>query len=170
MEMQTNITTERLLLNIITEEDHDFMQELMNTHGWIQFIGDRRIHSREAAIGYINAINGRPNFYYWLVRLKETHSPVGIITFIKRDYLDHFDIGFAFLPEYNGNGYAYEAAREVLSVVRLQGEHQIVQATTLPENVRSIKLLNRLGLGFTGKIMVGKNELCLYSTTFNVDA
>jgi [ribosomal protein S5]-alanine N-acetyltransferase len=162
--MQTNITTERLLLNIMTEEDHDFMQELMNTEGWIQFIGDRSIHSREAAIAYINTINGRPNFYYWLVRLKETHSPVGIITFIKRDYLAHFDIGFAFLPEYNGKGYAYEAAREVLSLVRLQPEYQTVQATTLPENVRSIKLLNKLGLRFTGKIMVGKNELCLYST------
>lgn len=162
--MQTNITTERLLLTIITEEDHDFMQELMNTAGWIQFIGDRRIHSREATIAYINTINGKPNFDYWVVRLKETHSPVGIITFIKRDYLAHFDIGFAFLPEYNGKGYAYEAAREVLSVVRLQPEHQIVQASTLPANVRSIKLLNKLGLHFTGKIMVGKNELCLYST------
>lgn len=162
--MQTNITTERLLLNIITEEDHDFMQELMNTEGWIQFIGDRSIHSREAAIAYINTINARPNFYYWLVRLKETHRPVGIITFIKRDYLDHFDIGFAFLPGYNGKGYAYEAAREVLSLVKLQAEHQVVQATTLPENVRSIKLLNKLGLHFTGNIMVGKNELSLYST------
>ena len=162
--MQTDIITERLLLNIITEEDYDFMQKLMNTDGWIQFIGDRGIHSKEAAIAYINTINGRPNFYYWLVRLKETHSPVGIITFIKRGYLAHFDIGFAFLPEYNGKGYAYEAAREVLSLVRLQPEHQIVQATTLPGNLHSIKLLNKLGLRFTGKIMVGKNELCLYST------
>ena len=48
--MQANITTESLLLNIVTEEDHDFMQELMNTEGWIQFIGDRSIHSGEAAI------------------------------------------------------------------------------------------------------------------------
>lgn len=162
--MQTNIITQRLFLNIVTEEDHDFMQELMNTDGWIQFIGDRGIHSKEAAIAYINTINGRDNFYYWLVRLKETNTPVGIITFIKRGYLAHFDIGFAFLPEYQGQGYAYEAAKEVLFVVRQQPEHQTVQATTLPGNVRSIKLLNKLGLHFTGKIMVGKSELCLYST------
>lgn len=162
--MQTKIITERLLLNILTEGNHGFIRELVNTEGWLQFIGDRNIHSEDAAIAYINKINGTPDFYYWVVRLKDTHLPVGIITFIKREYLPHFDIGFAFLPEYNGKGYAYEAANKVLSYVRLQRQYQTVLATTLPRNVRSIKLLVNLGFHFDREIMVGNNQLRVYST------
>lgn len=152
------------MLNILTEGDHDFIHELVNTEGWLQFIGDRNIHSKEAAIADINKINGTPDFYYWVVRLKDTPRLVGIITFIKREYLTHFDIGFAFLPEYNGKGYAYEAAHEVLSFIKLQPQHQTVLATTLPGNVRSIKLLVNLGFHFDREIMVGNNQLCVYST------
>jgi len=162
--MQTNIITERLLLNIVTEEDHVFMQELMNTEGWLQFIGDRNIHSKEASIDYINKINSTPNFYYWVVRLNETPIPVGIITFIKRDYLSHFDMGFAFLPQYTSKGYAYEAASAILSLVKLQPAYQVVLATTLPANVRSIKLLTKLGFHFSREIVVGNNQLSVYST------
>jgi len=162
--MQTKIITERLLLNILTEGDYDFMRKLVNTEGWLQFIGDRNIHSKEAAIAYINKINGTPDVYYWVVRLKDTHRPVGIITFIKREYLTHFDIGFAFLAEYNGKGYAYEAANKVLSCVRLQRQYQTVLATTLPGNVRSIKLLVNLGFHFDQEIVVGNNQLHVYST------
>ena len=63
--MQTKIITERLLLNIPTEGDYEFIHELVNTKGWLQFIGDRNIHSKEAAIAYIDKIKGMPNFYYW---------------------------------------------------------------------------------------------------------
>ena len=43
--MQTEISTQRLVLNIITEEDDDFMRALVNTEGWLQFIGDSRSFS-----------------------------------------------------------------------------------------------------------------------------
>jgi ribosomal-protein-alanine N-acetyltransferase len=162
--MLTNITTERLFLNALATEDHDFIQELVNTEGWLRFIGDRNIHSREDAIAYIDKINGTQNLYYRVVHLKETGTPVGIITFIKRSYLDHFDIGFAFLPQYSGKGYAYEAAKEVLSVVNLQPAHSIVLAITMPANINSIKLLNKLGLHFEKEIEVGTDKLHVYST------
>src|SRR5947199_5066293 len=102
--MLTNLTTERLSLNALAIEDTDFIQELVNTQGWLQFIGDRNVHSKEDAINYINKINSSPNIQYRVVRLTELQTPIGIISFIKRDYLEHFDIGFAFLPQYNGKG------------------------------------------------------------------
>jgi len=85
--MFTKLATERLSLDALTVEDWGFIQELLNTKGWLQFIGDRNIHSREDAVNYINKTNGTPNFYYWVVRLADTLEPIGIISFIKRDYL-----------------------------------------------------------------------------------
>ncbi len=162
--MLTNITTERLSLNALAIEDADFIQELVNTKGWLQFIGDRKIHSTEEAISYINKINSSQNVHYWIVRLKEAHAPIGIITLIKRDYLEHFDIGFAFLPRYNGKGYAYEAAKAVLSGVSMMPEHAIVLATTLPGNVSSIRLLTKLGMHFDREIEEGIEKLHVYSS------
>ena len=94
--MQTEISTLRLILNIITENDDDFMRTLVNTEGWLKFIGDRKVHSKQDAIAYIQRIKNTPNLIYWVVRLKDNHTPVGIISFLKRSYLEHFDIGFAF--------------------------------------------------------------------------
>lgn len=157
------ITTERLLLELMTIQDHAFMRELMNTRGWLTFIGDRNIHSDEDAISYINKINSTPDFTYWLVRLKQPGKPIGVISFLKRSYLQHFDIGFAFLPEYCGQGYAYEAAAEALSILKRLPAYATVLATTIPANVSSVKLLTRLGFRFEKEIEEGGEKLHVYA-------
>src|SRR6476469_5304 len=153
------------LLNILSIEDHEFIRQLVNTKGWLEFIGDRNVHSEKEAIEYVNKILNSPNIYYWVVTIKETKTPVGIISFLKRDYLEHFDIGFAFLPEFTGNGYAYEAVKEVLSLVRTNPLYNPVLATTIPTNTSSIKLLIKLGLHFEKQMAVGQLQLDIYTTS-----
>lgn len=161
--MQTEINTERLILNLITEDYDDFMLALVNTEGWLQFIGDRNVHSKQDAIAYIKRIKNTQNLFYWVVRLKDMHTPLGIISFLKRSYLEHFDIGFAFLPEFNGCGYAYEAAEKVLSIASKKAEYSPILATTIPQNTSSIKLLIKLGLHFEKELEVANEKLHIYS-------
>jgi len=161
--MQSLFSTERLLLNLLKEDEHAFISELVNSKGWIEFIGDRNVHSEEDAINYIRKIRNTPDLHYWVVRLKDGNTPIGIISFLKRAYLDHFDIGFAFLPGYQGQGYAREAAGAVLDHVRQLPGYSTVLATTLPENIRSIQLLNKLGLYFEKEIQVEGDMLQVYS-------
>ncbi|MER3465041.1 MAG: GNAT family N-acetyltransferase [Chitinophagaceae bacterium] len=160
--MQSSFETDRLWLHLLSIEDASFMQALVNTSGWLQFIGDRKVHSHDDAIAYINRILAMPNLSYWVVSTKEDNTSVGIISFLKRDYLEHFDIGFAFLPQQNGKGYAYEAAKAVLDYV-LQ-THEKVLATTIPTNTSSIKLLNKLGLRFDKEIILDEKPLLVYTT------
>lgn len=157
------ITTERLSLAALATGDHSFIQELLNTAGWLQFIGDRNVRSKDDALQYINRINSTPNIRYWVVRITDTSEPVGLITLIKRAYLDHSDIGFAFLPQYHGKGYAYEAAKKILDTVSRLSEHQTVLATTLAHNSNSIKLLTRLGLQFDREIEADGEKLHVYA-------
>ncbi len=163
MHMQNRINTKRLHLDLLTLEDHDFILSLVNSKGWIKFIGDRNVHSKDEAIAYISKIRNTQNLFYWVVSMKEENTPVGIISFLKRSYLDHFDIGFAFLPEFTGYGYAYEAANEVLLMVSKYPAYDPVLATTIPQNVNSIKLLNKLGLHFEKEIEVENERLHIYS-------
>ena len=160
--MKQQIVTSRLLLHIITDHDAEFIRILVNTQGWIKFIGDRNIHSSDDAINYIRRINNTPHFTYWVVRIKETNEPIGIISFLKRTYLDHFDLGFAFLPQFNGQGYAYEAAKEVMTVVRQQQAYNTILATTIGGNANSVKLLERLGFRFEKQIQLEDERLDVY--------
>jgi [ribosomal protein S5]-alanine N-acetyltransferase len=161
--MQSQFLTERLILEPIATNDHAFVAELVNTKGWLEFIGDRQVHSKEEAIRYIKKIQNTPDLYYWVVRLKEINTPIGILSFLKRGYLDHFDIGFAFLPSFNGHGYAYEAAKVVLSGAGKNSKHTTVLAVTLPHNSSSIRLLTKLGLHFEKEIVQHNEVLHVYS-------
>jgi [ribosomal protein S5]-alanine N-acetyltransferase len=161
--MQQHISTKRLHLDLLTLADDAFIISLVNSKGWIEFIGERNVHSKEQAIAYISKIISTPDLFYWVVRVQATNTPIGIVSFLKRSYLDNFDIGFAFLPESNGQGYAFEAAKEVLLMLdRQQPLYHPVLATTVPSNVQSIKLLTRLGLHFEKEIEVDGERLLVY--------
>jgi RimJ/RimL family protein N-acetyltransferase len=75
------------------------------------------------------------------------HRFIGNRGLAKRDFLDDVDIGYAFLPAYGGQGYAFEAAQGVLAHARELGLQRLV-ATVVPENDASIRLLEKLGLRF----------------------
>lgn len=163
--MKVAYTTERLNLEVVTKEDFEFIFSLVNSEGWIRFIGDRHVRTKDDAKAYLQRIIDNSNVIYWKVMLKRTNEPIGIITFIKRDYLNHHDIGFAFLPQYNSKGYAYEASKEVLEELLHNGDHEAIVATTLAENTNSIKLLSKLGFVYTQNVKDGDEELLLYSIT-----
>lgn len=160
--MSDNFNTSRLILDPLHPADATFMLELVNSDGWIRFIGNRNIKNSADAAIYVDKLRKDQNVRCWTVKLREGNTPVGTITFIKRKYLDYHDIGFAFLPEYNGKGYAEEAASAVMSHFRLDPEHPRILATTLRENINSIRLLKKLGLAFEREILVEKETLLLF--------
>jgi RimJ/RimL family protein N-acetyltransferase len=160
--MLDQYTTPRLFLNRLAAEDSVFIKALLNTAGWIKFIGNRNINTLEDAGKYIEKINANPSIVYWVVRLREDETPIGIITYIKRDYLTHPDIGFAFLDEYKGKGFAFEAASVVLESLFDDNSHEMILATTLKENETSIALLQKLGFKFNENILVGEEELMAF--------
>ena len=162
--MLENLTTERLILNNLSLNDTAFIYELVNTPEWIRFIGQRHVNNLEDAANYINRILNNVNANYTTVRLKDNSTPIGVITFLQRDYLPHPDIGFAFLPQFGKKGYAYEAAKAVFDNLKQTNLHTIILATTLSDNVHSIQLLEKLGLQFDKEINIGDEKLLLYST------
>ena len=62
--MKKRFTTRRLELNELTPHDAPFIQVLLNTEGWIRFIGDRNIKSVEDAGVHIQKIIDNTNVTY----------------------------------------------------------------------------------------------------------
>src|SRR6187397_1675821 len=135
--MQSLFLSERLSITALSPTDAQFISELVNTEGWLKFIGDRKIHSPEDAQNYIQKIIDSSDISYWVVRLRQDNTPAGIISLIKRDHLEHPDIGFAFLPSFTNNGYAYEAAKIVLNHFIDNTENPFVLGVTVVENTAS---------------------------------
>lgn len=157
------LITNRLLIESLSIRDNTFIYELVNTKEWLQFIGNRNVNSEIEAAAYIQKILNTHDTHYFVARIKETRVPVGIITFIKRSYLEHFDIGFAFLPQFTNRGYAYEATKVVLDGLIQSGEYSQILSITIPGNSNAIRLINKLGLQFLNKIEVENEFMNLYS-------
>ena len=158
--MKKKHTTSRLSLEILKLSDAVFVKELVNSSGWLRFIGERSIHHIEDAENYIKSIDNNPYALYWTVSDRDTQKTLGIVTYIKRDYLDQWDIGFAFLPESTNQGYALEACQCILAEIMLDPGNIPVVAVTTQENTRSIRLLEKLGLNFQHRL---DNGLMLYT-------
>lgn len=146
------LQTERLLLRHMRAADAAFMLALLNDPSWLRFIGDRGVRTIDEARDYILAgpVNmvRRLGFGFYVVELEESGCPVGVCGLAKRDFLDDVDIGYAFLPQYRGQGYAYEAAGAVLAHAKNDIGLPRIVATVRPENAASIALLEKLGLRF----------------------
>jgi RimJ/RimL family protein N-acetyltransferase len=87
-------------------------------------------------------------FGLWAFTLKTDKTPIGICGLIKREGLPDIDIGFAMLPEYENNGYAFEIASATLKYGHRKLHIDRIVAITTSENKQSIKLLNKIGLHF----------------------
>ncbi|MEJ2904906.1 GNAT family N-acetyltransferase [Pedobacter panaciterrae] len=158
--MKQKYTSQRLELSRLSLSDSEFIQQLVNTPGWLKFIGERNVKSIAMAIEYVDKIIQNPILYYWTVRYNDI--PIGIITIIQRDYLPLQDFGFAFLPQYEKQGFAFEAATAVLNDFKTIENHPELLATTVPANENSIRLLEKLGFGLKEKIVANDVPLLLY--------
>jgi [ribosomal protein S5]-alanine N-acetyltransferase len=146
------LATQRLVIRRLEPGDSAFVLELLNDPSFIRNIGDRGVRDAEGARNYIarSAIASHEKHGYGLdlVELEATAEPIGICGLVRRDYLDDPDIGFAFLPRYTGHGYAVESAAAVLEHARNVLKLPRVLAIVSPDNVRSIRVIEKIGLRY----------------------
>jgi len=146
------LETDRLILRRLSVDDAGFMLGLLNDPSWLRFIGDRGVRTREEARAYILKgpvdMYDRLGFGIYLTELKEEGGPIGICGLVKRDFLADVDIGFALLPGFWGQGYAYEAASAVMEYAKEALGLKRLVAITNPENHSSVRLLEKLGFQF----------------------
>ena len=154
--------TERLRIRWFDTGDAAFILDLVNEPSWIRFIGDKGVRTLEDARRYL--ANGplgmyeRVGFGLYMVESRRGKEPMGMCGLIKRDALQDVDIGFAFLPRYWSDGFAYEAATAVMAYARDVIRLSRIVAIVSQDNVRSARLLERLGFRFERMIALPPND------------
>lgn len=139
------LETPRLIIEPLRVQHSAFILNLLNSPGWLEFIGDRKVTDLQTAEGYIQKMDANANAHFFVYSLRVTNDPIGILTIIKRDEYPFPDLGFAQLPEYENKGYAGEASEVFMREVLQLTQWDVLMAITKPDNLKSIKLLGKLG-------------------------
>ncbi len=135
----TPFSTERLLLRRAEETDAAFFLALLNSPGWLTYIGDRDVHTEAQAADYIRnrimPVYQTPGQGSYIAEVRETGAPVGFVG---------------------------EASRAILARREVRALPELL-AITQPDNERSRRLLEKLGfVGGSGTASVEGSELLLY--------
>ena len=163
--MTVVVETERLRLRRLTLEDRDFLIELLNDPDFVRHIGDKGVRDRADARRYLEdgpfAAYARHGCGLFCVEEKASGEPVGICGLVRRDGLETFDLGFAYLARHRRRGYGLEAARATLDHARENLGLDTVLAITSPANSASIALLEKLGFESRGAVRLpGETRDC----------
>lgn len=162
MKKITKLETERLFIFPVSLDDADFVLAVHNTPKFIQFIGDRNLRTLEDAENYIKnrflPHYEKHGFGNCLIVEKSSGKKVGAVGVFVRDGLDVPDIGFSFLPEFEGKGYGYEASSKLMETVFTDFGLKKISAITTNENIASQKLIEKLGLKYLKMIRLPDDE------------
>lgn len=86
------------------------------------------------------------------VDLKDSGIAIGICGLVRREGLDVPDIGFAFLPAYWAQGYAFESASAIMRHAREALGIARIVAIAAVDNHGSTNVLKKLGLKYESTI------------------
>lgn len=163
--------TERLILRATEESDADLVLKILNTPKWTRYIGDRNVHSLDEAAMYIKErmlpqYNRLGYGNYCMIR-KSDQVKMGLCGLYDREGLESVDIGFAILPEFEGQGYTYEASSFMLDLGFNTFGLSKIQGITSKINIASQNLLQKLGLESMGEVSLpnDEEEVLLYQKT-----
>ncbi|MBE3728128.1 GNAT family N-acetyltransferase [Vibrio parahaemolyticus] len=146
------LTTERLILRLVSVDDAPFILELYNHPDFYRFVGDKQMRTDYEAVRYIKEnmlrMEEKKGVSLLVVEDKQTKQPLGICGLVKRDTMNTYDIGYGFLPSAYGQGFAIEAAKAVIEYAKQAMQLSQLVAITNNDNIRSISLLKKLGFEF----------------------
>jgi ribosomal-protein-alanine N-acetyltransferase len=154
----TVLETDRLILRRFTANpsESEFVLRLLNEPSYLQNIGDKGVRTLEQATTYL--LEGPIKSYQlhghglYLVVLKGSLQLVGICGLLKRDQFPDPDLGYAFLPEFWSQGFAYESASAVVDYGQRSLKLPKIIALVAPANSLSIKLLKKLGFSYSEQV------------------
>jgi RimJ/RimL family protein N-acetyltransferase len=143
-----NITTERLQIRKLSMKDkNDFfnyrsLPEIYKYQCW----RPRFICEAEEFINKNDSVcSDTPGTWLQLAVCLKNEQLIGDIGIHFMDDDLQVEIGYTLSPEYQGNGYASEAVKAIIEYIFNELKKHRISASVDPENVKSIKLLEKLG-------------------------
>lgn len=141
--------TESLLLRKFTADDWHDLYEYLSQKEVVKY-EPYNVFTKEQAKQ--EAINRSNNPDFWAVCLKDTGKLIGNIYLSKQEF-DTWELGYVFNSNYQGKGYATEAAIALVENLFANNKARRIVAMCDPLNTASWKLLERLNMRREGNLL-----------------
>ncbi|WP_417658929.1 GNAT family N-acetyltransferase [Pseudidiomarina sp.] len=154
------LNSDKIVLQKVSLNDVGFLLELLNDPDFITNIGDRGVRTKEQTQAYLEkGVLNQPDYLgLWVIRALDNNHPMGVISVLKREFLEHIDLGYALLKSARGQGVARQAAFLMLNYLTEQKGVGIIDAIVNPSNQASINLLTKLNFVDIGYVCNPENE------------
>lgn len=157
-------STQRLLFRQPTRNDADLVYALDSDPEVVRFI--QKPLSREESLQHLHEmllcnILYQNQLGFWVVEDSIRNRAVGWLTLKPLEGLKEVELGARILPEYQNQGYAYEAAQAVLSYAWSLGLKRVFSLTA-PGNQAPQRVLRKLGFRFEQKTVFYDQDVHLY--------
>ncbi len=144
--------TPRLNIRELSIDDAAFVLALTNEPSTIENIGDKGLRSVADAERFIRegpwTRQQKPGYGQFAIELKQGGDLIGVCGILYRVKLDLTDVGFALMPKYWRQGFAFEAAKAVMTYAHSDLSVENIVGLTSDNNTASINLLKKLGMSF----------------------
>ena len=163
--MATVFETERLIVRHFTANDYDNYFSLQGNGEVMQYIRPPR--TREESDSFLTGkiLAAPPTDYkgFWAVERKDDGLFIGCFVIIPiPDDVEKTQIGYSFLPEHWGKGYATEVSKEGVNYFYNKTPLTEIYGVTETPNIASQKVLLKAGFKFLETKMEGEKELLVF--------
>lgn len=168
--MEFHITTARLILREIRDEDLEGMYELDSNPNVHRFLGNKPIQSREEAQKIIESVKNQyreRGIGRWAVINKQTNEFMGWsgirlnTEYNMNGYTRYYDIGYRLIERFWGNGYATESGKAAVDYAFNEMHLPELFATTEVNNHASHNALLKIGLHYKADFHFAEEQLDL---------
>ncbi len=162
------LETERFVLREFTEDDAEAFLPLVSDPAVTRYTGDG-IGGERTIANCRAELQARPIADYakhgygrWACVLKESGKVVGFNGLKYLDDLQEVDIGYRFLEAHWGRGYATETSRPIIEYGFAQLGLTRIIGLVLPENVGSVRVLEKLGMRYADMVDYHAHSVAKY--------
>lgn len=163
--MSVIFETERLRVRRFTPFDYEHYFSLQGNPEVMQYIRPARTREESDLFLSEKILSVAADDYkgYWAVEMKDSGQFVGCFVIIPMpDDAEKTQMGYSYLPEHWGKGYASEVAKEGVKYFYECTPLDEIYGVTEKENMASQKVLLNAGFRFHGTKMEGKKELLVF--------
>ncbi len=147
-------TTERLIIRRFVEADYDRLLALVTDPIVMRYNTDGHGDAAYARARLSEAMaDPGPALGTWAVQTSDDPALLGYVSLFREDPAmaeDEVELGYFFLPEHWGKGYAPEAAKALITHAFATTNTTRILAIVDPSNTRSATALKKLGMTRTG--------------------
>ncbi len=155
--MHIILQTRRLLLRRFTEADASLLLELNSDPEVLKYIHEPPLTSEDHALQIMRDIifpQYENNLGRWAMLIKDSNEFIGWCGLKYLADTGETDLGYRMMKRYWGNGYATEAARNTLFYGLNELKIPVITARAHIENIASQKVIEKIGMEFTGEGIV----------------